>query len=150
MRKYLPIAMFLCLMCAVLPGCDSAGTQKVLGQNGGIDVDLSVMSSVLAAAEFKNITTNPDAYVGKTVKMSGLYNAVYYDKTNQYYHAVVLEGADACCVQGLEFVWQGNHAYPDDYPVKDAKIEVVGVFGSYEELGETFYNLTVDGITVLP
>jgi hypothetical protein len=114
-----------------------------------VDVDLTEMSSTMVYAEVYNITNNPDKYMGKTIRMSGPYQASYYDETGLYYHYVIVEDAAACCAQGLEFIWNGEHTFPDDYPLAQAKIEVTGVFGSYEELGITYYYLAVDNIVLL-
>ena len=65
------------------------------------------------------------------------------------YHFVAVEDAAACCLQALEFIWEGEHAYPDDYPDEKAVIEVAGVFGQYDELGRTYYYLAVDEIKVV-
>ena len=127
----------------------AAGCADNAGDKTGADVDLTVMSSTMVYAEVYNIMANPGEYMGKTIKMSGLYYASYYDETDLYYHYVIVEDATACCAQGLEFIWDGEHAYPDDYPDEQANIEVAGVFGSYDELGRTYYFITVGEINVL-
>lgn len=38
---------------------------------GGIDVDLTALSSTMVYSEVYNIITNPEDYIGKTVKMHG-------------------------------------------------------------------------------
>jgi hypothetical protein len=111
-------------------------------------VDLTSLSGTMVYAEVYDIMAYPEEYTGKTIKMGGAYYSSYYDQTGRYSHYVIIEDALACCQQGLEFIWNGDHAYPDDYPAAQAKIEVVGVFGSYDELGQTYYRLEVDGISV--
>jgi len=115
----------------------------------GIDVDLTALGSIMVYAEVYNMMTNPDDYMGKTIKMSGPYYASYYDMTDSYYHYVIIEDATACCKQGLEFVWSGDRSYPEDYPEESTQIEVTGVFGSYDELDITYYYLAVDDISIL-
>jgi hypothetical protein len=44
--------------------------------------------------------------------------------------------------QGIEFILKGDHKYPDDYPQEGSEICITGVFGSYEEDGNTYYALT--------
>jgi len=83
------------------------------------------------------------------VKMKGLYYASYYDETDQYYHYIIIEDATECCQQGLEFIWSGTHNYPEDYPEDGTEVEVNGVFGSYEELGITYYYIAVEDIIIL-
>ena len=111
-----------------------------------IDVDLTILSSTMISAEIAHIKANPDEYLGKTIKVSGLYSASYYPPTDQYYQLVTFEDANACCQQVFEFTWNGDHTYPDDYPSENTRIEMTGVFGKYEELGRTYYFLSVDDI----
>lgn len=113
-----------------------------------VDVDLTKLSSIMVYAEVYNMMTSPDEYLGKTVKMQGPYYASYFEDTKKYYHYVIIEDATACCQQGLEFIWDGEHKYPNDYPIDGTNIEVTGVFGSYEELGLTYYYLTVEDVVI--
>ena len=145
MKKYLSVLLALCLLCVCAAGCAEKGDTQ---EENGI-LDLTKLSGTLVYAEVYNIMSSPDDYIGRTIKMSGPYTANYYEPTQKYYHSVIIEDAAACCAQGLEFEWKGEHSYPGDYPENGAKVEVTGVFGSYEELGQTYYCLTVDGITVL-
>ena len=123
--------------------------QEVAGEGNAKVIDLTVLSSTMVYAEVYNIMAHPDEYMGKTVKMSGPYYASYYDETGLYYHYVVVEDATSCCQQGLEFIWSGEHKYPDDYPEESTEIEVTGVFSSYYELGRTYYYMAVNEISVL-
>ena len=116
---------------------------------GGVDVDLTKLSSTMVYAEVYNMMESPNNYLGKTIKMSGSYYSSYSERTGLHYHFVIIEDATACCAQGLEFIWNGEHTYPGDYPAETTNIEVTGVFGSYDELGETYYYLAIDDIVVL-
>lgn len=114
-------------------------------QGNGVDVDLTTLSATIIMGEVNNMWANPGDYMGKTVKITGPYMASYYDETGLYYHYVVI---DNCCA-GLEFILNGDYTYPDDYPDNDTLIEVVGVFGQYDELGMRYIYLATDEITVL-
>lgn len=116
--------------------------------SGGIDIDLTVMNSTMVYSEVYNMMVDPGAYVGKTVKIIGTYSALYYEPTGLYYHYAVIADATACCSQGLEFIWNGDHFYPDDYPADGTEIELVGVFGTYEELDYTYPYIAVDDIII--
>ena len=106
-------------------------------------VDLATMSDTLVYAELYNITTSPKNYEGKTIRIRGIYQANYYEETQQTYHAVLVADVAACCQQGLEFV------YPGSYPQEGARIEVTGRFKSYQELGQTYYHLLADEVAVV-
>ena len=160
MKKHLSLPLLLVLIFIVAVGCEKKDashndnsapqTQEAsAAEVKTVDVDLTVLSSTMVYAEVNNILSNPDEYMGKTIKISGPYYASFYDKTGSYYHYVIVEDVAACCAQGLEFVWNGEHDYPGDYPEERTKIEVIGLFGSYDELGQTYYNLAVDEIIIV-
>jgi len=151
MKKIFDIILLLSMMfllCASITSCGSQNMQES-AEPGSVDVDLSKLSGTLAYSQVTNMMYNPDEYIGKTVKATGLYYASYSEETDLYYHLVVVGDETSCCQQGLEFVLKGEHNYPDDYPKERTKIEVTGVFGSYEELGGTYYFLTADDITAI-
>ena len=116
-----------------------------------VDVDLTAMSKTLVYAEVFNILINrPDAYLGKTIKMNGVYAVAHYDKLDQYYHFIVIEDAAACCQQGFEFIRNGNYVYPKDYPKEKAKIEVTGVFKKGRDASDnTYYYLAAEDFKTL-
>lgn len=140
--------MFLILAC-VLSACSAnAAPPAVPGASETVDVDLTLLNSTLVYGEVYNMMYYPEDYMGKTVKARGPYYASLYEETGLYYHFILIEDAAACCQQGLEFIWNG-HTYPDGFPADDTEIEVTGVFGRYEELGETYYYLEVDDVVVV-
>ena len=61
------------------------------------------------------------------------------------YHACIIPDATACCAQGIEFVWEGDHVWPDDYPEEGADIIVTGRLETYDENGFTYLHL-VDAV----
>ena len=159
MRKYLSLILLLCLIIVSTASCASNDAAKPdnsnpkmqnnpVGEIKNVDVDLTKLSSTMVFAEVYSIMTNPYDYIGKSIKMSGVYTSEYWNDTGVNYHYVVIQDATGCCPQGIEFVWNGEHSYPDDYPEKQTEIEVMGIFGSYDELGRTYYYLTVDDISV--
>ena len=152
MRRVWSIVLLLCVVCVFAASCgDDAPrrSERTVARDAGVDVDLTALSSVMVYAEVYNMLTSPLDYIGKVVKADGAYSAMYIEETNSFYHFVVIDDAAACCQQGLEFIWTGDHVYPDDYPKQAAKIGLTGVFSSYEEYGEIYYCLETDSITVL-
>ena len=104
----------------------------------GVDYDLTSMSGDMVYAVVYQLMNNPKDYIGKTIKMRGNYYASYFEPTEKFYHYTIIEDAAACCVQGIEFVWDdGSHIYPEEYPKDKAEVEVVGVFETYREGGDT-------------
>ena len=106
-----------------------------------VDVDLTVLSSIMVYSEVYNMMASPEAYIGKTVKMKGLF-AYYHDEaTGNYFFACIIQDATACCAQGIEFVLAGEHLFPDDYPEPGAEICVTGVFDTYQESENSYCTL---------
>ena len=116
--------------------------------DSGIDVDLTVLSSTMVYSEVYNMMYHPEQYIGKTVKMKGMFTMFHDDTTNKNYFGCIVKDATACCAQGIEFELTGDYAYPDDYPAEGNDICVIGTFATYEE-GENTYctlrNARLDG-----
>ena len=104
--------------------------------DGELDVDLTVLSSTMVYSEVYNMVSYPEEYIGKTVKMTGMFATEEFN--NQRYFACIIADATACCSQGIEFVLDGNKTFPADYPDPGADVTVVGTFETYTE-GEYQY-----------
>ncbi len=107
----------------------------------GIDLDLTALSATVVYAEVYNMMVNPDAYVGKTVKMKGIMNTLYDEVNDVYYFACIITDATACCAQGIEFVLTEDYKVPDDYPKDGTEVTVVGVFDTYWEFSNLYCTL---------
>lgn len=160
MKKYFGMLFLLSLTLFFAAGCTkkeaaaksvSAPPSKESAPAGSapVDVDLTVLSSTMVYGEVFNMVTKPEDYVGKTIKVNGPYYSSYYEESKKYYHYVIVQDATSCCQQGLEFQWNGKHTYPEDYPKEQSKVEMIGVYQSYQELGETYYYLAVNDIQTL-
>ena len=101
-------------------------------------VDLTALSGTMVYSEVYNMMYAPEDYIGKSVKMSGLYSVYHDESTGRYYHACIISDATACCSQGIEFEPTDDYIYPDDYPEEGGQICVVGTFDTYQE-GEYRY-----------
>ena len=102
------------------------------------EVDLTVLNSNMVYSTVYSMVTTPQDYLGKTVKASGTFDVFTNPDTGDMYYACIIADATACCSQGLEFVWKGDHAYPADYPKVGDAITVGGEFETYQE-GEATY-----------
>ncbi len=112
--------------------------KPVLSNTEGVDVDLTILSSTLVYSEVYNMMTLPEEYIGKTVRMEGMFSYYHDDTTGKDYFACIIQDATACCAQGIEFELEGDHKYPDDYPEDGGYVKVEGVFTTYKE-GEYEY-----------
>ncbi len=146
MKKFYVILM-LCLISAALAGCTvsgaETGTLSATPEPLVVDLDLSRLSGTVVYSQVYNMLVEPDAYLGKVIKMAGYYSAYEDTERGVVYHACVIPDATACCAQGIEFVWAGEHAWPDEYPEEGTDIIVTGRLATYVE-EETLYLHLVD------
>ncbi len=147
--KKISILWVLCLLVCVLTGC--AVSHAEMAKDGpsptaappAVDLDLSRLSGTVVYSLVYNMTEEPEAYIGKVIKMSGFYDFFEDDISGVVYHACIIPDATACCAQGIEFIWSGEHQWPDDYPEAGTDIIVTGRLESYDE-GEYRYLHLVD------
>lgn len=135
MKKLILIISALVLV-AVLTACGgktvATGTTETAAKAAqSIDVDLTQMSSTMIYSEVQNMMLKPADYVGKTVRMQGAFSVSEIGE-NRYF-ACIIKDATACCAQGIEFDWAGDHSYPADYPKDGSDITVTGEFTTYNE-----------------
>ena len=163
MKRLLTLILLSCMLggCAAsAPAAKPGGIQTADNHNkpentaekadiSAVDIDLTTRSSTMVYAEINNMLTEPAPYLGKVVKLRGRYSGSYYEQGDTYYHFAVIEDALACCAQGLEFIWEGDHTYPDDYPKENEEIEVIGIFDSYDEDGFTYFYLRSPHVEVI-
>lgn len=114
-------------------------TQTSVPSADGVDIDLTAMSGTMVYSEVLNMQQKPDDYYGKIVKMQGPFNVTELD--NNRYFACVIKDATACCATGIEFEWEGDHSYPEDYPKPDTEITVTGEFTTYTEGNSKYLQL---------
>ena len=127
-------------------GAGSQGTNASPKPAGAIDVDLTKLSSTMVYSEVYNMMYNAPDYVGKVVKMRGLYSLYYDEGTGKYYHACIIQDATACCAQGIEFELTEDYRFPEDYPEVNDEVCVTGTFDIYYE-GQYQY-VTLRGATL--
>ncbi len=102
------------------------------GIESDVDYDLSVMNKDMVYATVYQMMVDPGQYEGKMIRMKGMYYATYFPEEEQYYYAVIIKDALACCTQGMEFIWgDGTHVYPDEYPEQETEVIVTGRFETY-------------------
>lgn len=118
-------------------GTDSANAPS----SDGVDLDLTQLSSTMVYSEVFAMMMAPEDYVGKTIKMEGLYNFYHDAMVNKDYHACVVQDATACCAQGIDFVLADGYDNLENYPEIDEVITVTGVFDLYDEGEYTFMRL---------
>lgn len=111
-------------------------------------IDLTAMSSTMVFAEVFNMTTHPEDYVGKTVKMQGIFSTgkLYAQEgtleDGSTVFACIIQDAAACCAQGIPFDLAESLPYPEDYPELGTPITVIGTFELCTQDGLEFCRLS--------
>ena len=103
-----------------------------------VDLDLTKMSATMIYSTMFDMLIMPEDYVEKNIKVSGWFETYTDPQTGELYYAVVVPDATACCQQGLEFVWMGEHKYPEDFPEIKQDITVTGIYKLIENDGITY------------
>lgn len=141
MKKWIA---FILTMLLLFTGCGKQGTTPSKAAADAakqtIDVDLTALSSTMVYSEVYNMLTEPDRYIGKTVRMAGGYSAFLNEETGAVYRVCMIADATACCTQGMEFILTD-----ENYPEMESDITVVGTFQTYMEDGTQYCHL-VDAV----
>ncbi len=120
--------------------------QKPSGQpDPTVDIDLTVMSSIMIYSEVYNIVVDPDSYVGKSIKLQGFFQTYENPQLQKNNYFVIVPDATACCEQGLEIL-VGDGSTPYEYPKELSTVEIKGVFEKYEEADNTFYRIITEEV----
>lgn len=104
-----------------------------------IDVDLTRMSGTVVYAMVNQMVTTPEKFVGKHVRMKGVFSTYYDNEIKQRFFGCVISDALACCSQGLAFELAKPRKFPDEYPEEGAPITITGDFDLIKEEDEGSY-----------
>lgn len=131
-------------------GKSSKSKSKTKGNK--IDVDLNNLNANVVYSQVFLMMTEPDKFIGKRIRMSGQFNVYAAEEGNPSgvteYYAIIIADAQACCQQGIEFVWPG-HTYPEGFPEVKSNASVTGIFEVYEENGKKYCRLVADTVEPL-
>lgn len=158
----LVLTSLLLLSCKVkdktnTAGIEAAATAKAASQpvastdsttvvSDKIDLDLTKMSATMIYSTMFDMLVMPEDYIEKNIKVKGWFETYTDPYSGELYYAVVVPDATACCQQGLEFVWPGDHKYPEDFPQAGADITVTGIYKLIENDGISYNYLEASKI----
>ena len=123
------------------PAPDMNGLDESVMQTEGVDIDLTVLPAIMVYSQVYSLISEPDRYLGKTVKMTGMYACTETTEIEKFYCACIIQDATQCCSQGIEFVLDDSYSFPDDYPEYGDNVTVIGEFDTYEDGGYTYCTL---------
>ncbi|MBF1131558.1 MAG: hypothetical protein HXL75_06010 [[Eubacterium] sulci] len=133
-------------------GKGKSSKSKSKASSNKIDVDLNNLNANVVYAQVFQMMTEPDKFIGKRIRMSGQFNVYAAQEGNPSgvteYYAIIIADAQACCQQGIEFVWPG-HTYPEGFPEVKSNASVTGIFEVYEENGKKYCRIIADTVEPL-
>lgn len=133
-------------------GKGKSSKSKSKTKSNKIDVDLNNLNANVVYSQVFLMMTEPDKFIGKRIRMSGQFNVYAAQEGNPSgvteYYAIIIADAQACCQQGIEFVWPG-HTYPEGFPEVKSNASVTGIFEVYEENGKKYCRLIADSVEQL-
>lgn len=133
-------------------GKSKSSKSKSKTKGNKIDVDLNNLNANVVYSQVYLMMTEPDKFIGKRIRMSGQFNVYAAQEGNPSgvteYYAIIIADAQACCQQGIEFVWPG-HTYPEGFPEVKSNASVTGIFEVYEENGKKYCRLVADTVEPL-
>lgn len=133
-------------------GKGKSSKSKSKASSNKIDVDLNNLNANVVYSQVFLMMTEPDKFIGKRIRMSGQFNVYAAQEGNPSgvteYYAIIIADAQACCQQGIEFVWPG-HTYPEGFPEVKSNASVTGIFEVYEENGKKYCRLIADSVEQL-
>ena len=75
-----------------------------------------------------NMLIMPEEYVDKTIKVKGAFEIYPNENGEIDFFTLTVMDATACCKEGIDFIWAGNHTYPNDYPKEGQEITITGTY----------------------
>lgn len=124
------------LLLLLLSGCGG-----VKEENTEITYDLSSLNDTMAYSQLINIIKDPDDYLGKGIRLKGIYSASFNPFSQSYNNTVTIQDNTQCCAQGIEFILKKGNSYPED----GTEITLCGVLDLYEE-GKHSYAYLKDAV----
>lgn len=118
------------------PAQNQAGSQAAPSTTPNLD--LTQMSATMIYSTIFDMLIMPEDYIDKNIKLKGWFETYTDPETSEMFYAVIVPDATACCQQGLEFVWPGNHTYPTDFPKPGEEITITGRYKLIETNGVSY------------
>ncbi|MDR2160033.1 MAG: hypothetical protein LBP23_08215 [Treponema sp.] len=104
----------------------------------------------LFIAQTNDVYLNPDDYLGRTIRLEGLFKQMHYEGGGGY--SFVLRYGPGCCGNdgsaGFEVSWDREDPNPPPYPNEDDWVEAEGVLSYYREDDYPYLYLVLSSLKV--
>jgi uncharacterized membrane protein YcgQ (UPF0703/DUF1980 family) len=101
-------------------------------------------------AQINDVYLNPEDYLGRTIKLEGLFKSEQYGEQS---YCFVIRYGPGCCGNdgnaGFEIAWGDPSAAGGAYPDIDEWVEATGILRTYEEDGYPYLYLALSSLNVL-
>jgi len=101
-------------------------------------------------AQVNDVYLNSEDYLGKTIKLEGMFNKEQWGEPLKTYCYVIRYGPGCCGFDanvGFEVAWANEKTNP--YPIYNSWVEATGVLKTYEEDGYDYLYLDLVSLNVL-
>jgi hypothetical protein len=131
---------------ASLPKAPVHDTPPIKAPSG----DMVEIGEKFFIAQTNDVYLNPEDYLGKTIKLEGLFKRMEYEGGGGY--CFVLRYGPGCCGNdgsaGFEVSWDRADPNPPPYPNEDDWVEAEGVLGYYREDDYPYLYLNLSSLEV--
>jgi uncharacterized membrane protein YcgQ (UPF0703/DUF1980 family) len=137
-------------LSVVLPQGVSEKEQTPALLNSG-EKKVTEIKEKMFIAQINDVYSNPEDYIGNTIKLEGLFVSEQYGE-NEPYCFVIRYGPGCCGTDGnagFEVAWNNQDAASKTYPDNDDWVEAVGILQTYEEDGYPYLYLALSELTIL-
>ncbi|GHV19949.1 hypothetical protein FACS189494_02740 [Spirochaetia bacterium] len=144
------MAVFLILCCGKEPVPVKASVKNdVIEAPGERIIEIK---EKMFLAQVNDVYLNQEDYLGKTIKLEGLFKSEQY-RENAPPYCFVLRYGPGCCGSdgnaGFEVAWNKQTAADKTYPNGDDWVLAAGVLKTYEEDGYPYLYLALSQLNVL-
>jgi uncharacterized membrane protein YcgQ (UPF0703/DUF1980 family) len=141
---------------------DTVPLESTVSQNAKVSPKIAIeIREKMFIAQTNEIYLNFEDYVGKTIRLEGLFKTDQYNENTEPYCFVLRYGPGGCCgydgTAGFEVSWMPRTGTPDHpsavvlappYPSEDDWVEAVGTLSSYDEDGYPYPYIQLTSLTV--
>lgn len=115
-------------------------------ENNSTSSEMIEITEKMYVTYINEMYTNTEKYLGKTIKLEGMFTSAYEESTGETYYFVYRTGPGCCgndgSMCGFEFTTTGEIAQENDW------IEVAGTLDEYEQDGYIYLTLRDSTVTV--
>ncbi len=102
----------------------------------GSSDDIIVVEDQVFSSMVMEIYENADKYIGKTIKLTGMFDKYHDDQSDKTYFSVYRKDEMGCCSYGIEVDWDDSTGIK--IPAQDQIVTATGVLDKYNENSQDY------------